>query len=109
MVVGPLPGSQSERKRGQDTVPQALTCALEANDFEDAIRNAISLGGDSDTIAAIAGSVAEARFGIDEDMVGKAWSYLPGEMRAVLRAPYAAAGEAGRTTHEDIELLESAP
>lgn len=50
----------------QRTVPEALTCALEATSFEDAIRNAISIGGDSDTIAAIAGGVAEARFGIPE-------------------------------------------
>ena len=47
----------------QDTVPQALECFFEASDFEDAIRNAISIGGDSDTIAAITGSVAEAYFG----------------------------------------------
>ena len=40
----------------QETVPQALICALEATDFEDAIRNAISIGGDSDTVAAIAGA-----------------------------------------------------
>src|SRR5690625_4002255 len=44
----------------QDTVPQAITAFLESNSFEDAIRNAISLGGDSDTLAAITGSIAEA-------------------------------------------------
>ena len=48
----------------QGTVPQALTCFFESTDFEDAIRNAISLGGDSDTLAAIAGGVAEAYYGI---------------------------------------------
>lgn len=47
----------------QGTVPEALTCVLEASDFEDAIRNAISIGGDSDTLACIAGSVAEPLFG----------------------------------------------
>ena len=47
----------------QETVPQALECFFEASDFVDAIRNAISIGGDSDTIAAITGSVAEAYFG----------------------------------------------
>jgi len=77
----------------QDTVPQALTCAFEAENFEDAIRNAISIGGDSDTIAAIAGSVAEALFGISEEMATKAWTYLPLEMRTVLHALYASAGE----------------
>jgi ADP-ribosylglycohydrolase len=69
-------------------VPQALVCALEATSFEDVMRNAVSIGGDSDTIAAIAGSVAEARFGIPEDIAAKTWSYLPRDMRAVLTALY---------------------
>lgn len=73
----------------QRTVPEALTCALEATDFEDAIRNAISIGGDSDTIAAIAGAVAEARFGIPDDLAVKGWSYLPEDMTGVLRKLYA--------------------
>lgn len=47
----------------QGSVPQAITAFLESTDFEDAIRNAISLGGDSDTIACIAGSIAEAFYG----------------------------------------------
>lgn len=44
------------------TVPPAITCVIEATDFEDAVRNAVSLGGDSDTVAAVAGSIAEAFF-----------------------------------------------
>ncbi|MDY6265008.1 MAG: ADP-ribosylglycohydrolase family protein [Fibrobacter sp.] len=48
----------------QGTVPQAIRCVLEASDFEDAIRNAVSLGGDSDTLACIAGGIAEPMFGI---------------------------------------------
>ena len=44
----------------QGTVPEAITCALESERFEDAVRNAISLGGDADTLAAIAGPIAEA-------------------------------------------------
>lgn len=47
----------------QESVPQAITAFLEAEDFEDAVRNAVSLGGDSDTLACIAGSIAEAYFG----------------------------------------------
>lgn len=47
----------------QESVPQAITAFLEAEDYEDAIRNAVSLGGDSDTLACIAGSIAEAFFG----------------------------------------------
>lgn len=76
----------------QTTVPEALTCALEASDFEDAIRNAISIGGDSDTIAAIAGAVAEALFGIDEGIAATGWAYLPQEMRAILHGEYRRAG-----------------
>jgi ADP-ribosylglycohydrolase len=46
--------------------PEALTCALEATDFEDALRNAVSLAGDADTLAAIAGGLAEVLYGIPE-------------------------------------------
>ena len=50
----------------QRTVPEALICAFESDSFEDAIRNAISLGGDADTLGAIAGPIAEALHGIPE-------------------------------------------
>ncbi len=60
----------------QGTVPQAIICALEATDFEDAIRNAISIGGDSDTVAAITGSIAEAMFGVPKDIRAEALGYL---------------------------------
>lgn len=52
----------------QGSVPQAIICFLEAKDYEDAIRNAVSLGGDADTQAAMAGAIAEAFFGIPEDL-----------------------------------------
>lgn len=52
----------------QGTVPQAIEAFLEAESFEDAIRNAISIGGDSDTLAAITGGIAEAYFGITEQL-----------------------------------------
>ncbi len=48
----------------QNTVPQALTAFFESKSFEDAVRNAVSIGGDSDTIAAIAGGIAEAYYGV---------------------------------------------
>ena len=70
------------------SVPQALICALQATGFEDAIRNAVSLGGDADTQAAIAGSLAEARFGIPEPTAKAGWGYLPTDMRQVLTAAY---------------------
>lgn len=78
----------SFNERCQDTVPQALTCALEAVSYEDAIRNAVSIGGDSDTIAAIAGGVAEATFGIPEAIARKGWKYLPEDMREVITRLY---------------------
>lgn len=59
-----------------------------AKDFEDAIRNAISFGGDSDTVAAIAGGVAEALFGIPDAIRKDGLARLPADMSRVLRALY---------------------
>ena len=61
----------------QGTVPEAIIAFLESIDFEDAIRNAISLGGDSDTLAAITGSIAEAAYGIPKEIEEKVMSMLP--------------------------------
>lgn len=60
----------------QETVPEAIIAFLESDDFEDAIRNAISLGGDSDTLAAITGSIAEAAYGIPAEIKSHGLSYL---------------------------------
>jgi ADP-ribosylglycohydrolase len=60
----------------QKTVPEAIIAFLESTDFEDAIRNAISLGGDSDTLAAITGGIAEAAYGIPEQIKEKATGFL---------------------------------
>lgn len=60
----------------QDTVPQALEAFFESTSFEDAIRNAISVGGDSDTLAAITGGIAEAYYGVPENLRSVAKSYL---------------------------------
>ena len=88
MMVDEIRPGYKFTEASQDSVPQALVCALEATDFEDAMRNAVSIGGDSDTIAAIAGSVAEARFGIPEEIAAKTWSYLPRDMRVVMTGLY---------------------
>ena len=61
--------------------------------FEDALRNAISIGGDSDTIGAIAGGAAEALFGIPDDIAERGWRYLPQEMREVLTKLYMSVGK----------------
>lgn len=58
------------------SVPQAIMCFLEAEDFEDAVRNAISLGGDGDTIGAMAGAIAEAYFGIPDELQEEAMEYM---------------------------------
>ena len=58
------------------SVPQAFEAFFEAAGFEDAVRNAVSVGGDSDTIAAIAGSLAEAAFGVPENIRKEGLSYL---------------------------------
>ena len=68
----------------QGTVPEAIIAFLESNDFEDAIRNAISLGGDSDTLAAITGSIAEAAYGVPETIKDKAVSLLDEPLLDVL-------------------------
>lgn len=60
----------------QGTVPVAIEAFLESNSFEDAIRNAISVGGDSDTLAAITGSIAESFYGIPNELRDIAKSYL---------------------------------
>jgi len=69
----------------QGSVPPAIRCALEANSFEEAVRLAVSLGGDADTQACIAGSIAEARFGIPKRMAKKAMTHLDDDLRAVVR------------------------
>ena len=61
----------------QETVPQAITAFLESSGFEHAVRLAVSLGGDSDTLAAITGSIAEACYGIPAAMRERALAILP--------------------------------
>lgn len=68
----------------QETVPQALEAFFESVSFEDAIRNAISIGGDSDTIAAITGAVAEAYYGIPTPIRKLALTFLDEKMLDIL-------------------------
>ena len=69
----------------QGTVPVALEAFFEAESFEDTIRKAISVGGDSDTVAAIAGSVAEAFYPIPKELAERAKSFLDKRLLAVLK------------------------
>ena len=72
-----------------DSVPQAIVAALEAISFEDAIRLAVSLGGDTDTQAAIAGGIAEARFGVPDEIKSKVFEYLDDNLLQIVDNFYA--------------------
>lgn len=69
----------------QGCVPLSLHIVSQASDFEDAVRRAVAYGGDTDTVGAITGSIAEAAFGIPPEMTAKAKEYLPQEMLYVIR------------------------
>ena len=68
----------------QETVPEALTAFLEGESFEDVIRTAVSLGGDCDTLTCIAGSIAEAMYGVPAALRAECEARLPADLRAVL-------------------------
>lgn len=70
----------------QQTVPQALMAFFESTGFEDAIRNAVSIGGDSDTLAAITGSVAEAFYGVPEELGERAKGFLDERLKGILES-----------------------
>jgi type I restriction enzyme M protein len=70
----------------QGSVPHALEAFFESTSFEDAIQNAISIGGDSDTIGAITGAVAEAFYGVPNDIRAKAEAFLPQHLLETLHA-----------------------
>ena len=70
----------------QGTVPEAITAFLEGESFEDVIRNAVSLGGDADTLTCIAGSIAEGYYGVPEELKKECRKCLPAPLRAVLEA-----------------------
>ena len=69
-----------------DAVPLSFYLLSQASSFEDAIRLAISHGGDSDTIGAIVGSIAEARFGIPQEIKDRTIDYLPKDMKEIYRS-----------------------
>ena len=71
------------------TVPEAITAFLESDDFEDAVRKAVSLGGDADTLACITGSIAEAYYGIVPDAIAvRVKDLLPKEFLNVIEKFY---------------------
>ena len=72
----------------QETVPEAIIAFLEGFDFEDVIRNAVSLGGDCDTLTCIAGSIAEAFYGVPKEMKKECLDRIPDEFIEVLKDFY---------------------
>jgi len=70
----------------QQTVPEAIIAFLESRSFEDAIRNAISIGGDSDTVAAITGSIAEAAYRIPDVIITDTFHFLDDTLASVINA-----------------------
>lgn len=67
-----------------DSMPKALIAFLESNSFEDCIRNAVAIGGDTDTIAAIAGGMAEGFYGIPKNLIDSAMTYLSDDIKAAI-------------------------
>lgn len=67
----------------EGSIPQAIVSFLDGENFEDVIRNAVGIGGDSDTIGAMAGGIAEAYYGVPSEMEEKAKSYLPDTLKEI--------------------------
>jgi len=88
-----VPFSNLFDETSEGTVPVALSCFLASESFEDAVRKAILIGGDSDTIAAITGSFAEAYYGIPDEIAKLAMRRLPEDMKEVVHQFYRTIGK----------------
>ena len=66
------------------TMPEAITCFLEANNYEECIRNVMYIGGDTDTLGAIAGAIAEAKWSVPEEYIKQAREFLPDDILEVV-------------------------
>lgn len=86
-TIDEIRGTYEFNETCQETVPQAIKAFLESSSFEDAIRTAISVGGDSDTLAAITGSVAEAYYGVPKKIQKEVLSFLPKEFDKMTKIP----------------------
>lgn len=74
--------------KAASSVPQAIFCFLISNSFEDSIRKAISIGGDTDTIAAITGSVAESYYGIPKHIIKDVYNFIPDYVKNIVERFY---------------------
>ena len=94
----------------QETVPQAMIAFLESEDFKDSLRTAVSLGGDSDTLAAITGSIAEAFYGVPEELKQACRQRLTPELADILLdwerrcLPHRRSKPLGRSLHNKKQL-----
>lgn len=99
----------------EETVPMAIVAALEATSWESAVANALQIGGDSDTLACMAGAIAEARFGLPPQHAQQALRYLTAEMVQVVTELYTRAGlplpwaQAGVVPPSPAEAASDAP
>lgn len=83
-----VPFSNPFNETCMNAVPVSVSCVLNSTDFEEAIRNAMIVGGDSDTIGAITGGIAEAMYGVPSYLKDIAMSYLPDEMKSIINQFY---------------------
>ena len=90
----------------QGTVPEAIIAFLESTDFEDAIRNAVSLGGDCDTLTCITGGLAEAFYGVPDDLKQECISRLPDEFLEVIDQFYVISHRRFMNSGEEDEILK---
>ena len=65
-------------------MPEAFECFLESDSYESCIRNVMFIGGDTDTLCAIAGAIAEAYWGVPEELIKQAEKYIPKDIYAVI-------------------------
>lgn len=82
------PFSVAFNERADTAVTAAFTCLFASDSFSDAVRKSVAIGGDSDTIAAITGSLAEAYFGLDTELAEKAFAMLPEDMGNIVSEFY---------------------
>lgn len=92
-----------------DSMPKALVSFFEGNSYEDVVRNAVSLGGDTDTIGAIAGAMAEAYYGIPEEIIESGKKFLPNEMQQVIDSFTEIKESVDQTQEEALEYVGNEP
>lgn len=83
------------------TMPEAFECFLEAENYEDCIRNVIYIGGDTDTLGAIAGAIAEAMWGVPLSIIADAKEFVPEDISEVVERFHSIVFKSGND-HEDI-------